>query len=187
MKKSHWIFSVSCLSQCVSEWCHACGRLSLMENNVDTSHPRNCSQLTCCLIKVIYWFIYGRMKVIAKWVHAALTSPEGLVHIFPKNHLSFFPDTLDGSTATIPNSTSDCFVASEISFKKKKTKQKLLYTLFIYHQPRSMILNTVNAPYLLSAQAAMLLNVNDAVRFVWSTWWVYFITEGWPVVGIMSY
>lgn len=75
MKKSHWIFSVSCLSHCVSEWCHACRRLSLMETNVDTSHPRNCSQLTCCLIKAIFWFIYRRLKMIAKWVHAALTSP----------------------------------------------------------------------------------------------------------------
>lgn len=45
-----------------------------METNVDTSQPRNCSQLTHCLIKIIYWFIYGRMKVIAKRVHTALTS-----------------------------------------------------------------------------------------------------------------
>lgn len=87
MKKSHWIFSVSCLSHCVSEWCHACRRLSLMETNVDTSHPRNCSQLTCCLIKAIFWFIYGRVKMIAKWVHAALTSPWGLPRISPNNCL----------------------------------------------------------------------------------------------------
>lgn len=50
-----------------------------METNVDTLHPRTCSQLTHCLIKVIYWFIYERLKVAVKWVHAALTLQSGLV------------------------------------------------------------------------------------------------------------
>lgn len=118
---------VSCLSHCVSEWwLPACRRLSLMETNVDTSHPRNCSQLTRCLIKAIYWFIHGRMKVIANCAHAASTSPQGLLRIFPKNLLiasawrtiaddpgsyilsKFLLDTQDGSTATTRNSTSDC-------------------------------------------------------------------------------
>lgn len=78
-------FSVSRLTLCRSEWCRACGRLSLMETNVDTSHPRTCSQLTHCLIKVIYWFIYERLKVAIKWVHAALTLQSGLL-------LDFFLD-----------------------------------------------------------------------------------------------
>lgn len=57
-----------------------------METNVDTSHPRTCSQLTHCLIKVIYWFIYERLKVAVKWVHAALTLQSGLLLYF---HLDF--------------------------------------------------------------------------------------------------
>lgn len=57
-----------------------------METNVDTSHPRTCSQLTYCLIKVIYWFIYERLKVAVKWVHAALTLQSGLLLYF---HLDF--------------------------------------------------------------------------------------------------
>lgn len=48
-----------------------------METNVDTSHPGTCSQLTHCLIKVIYWFIYERLEVAVKWVHAALTLQSG--------------------------------------------------------------------------------------------------------------
>lgn len=38
------------------------GLLSLTETNVDTWHRGTCSQLTRCLIKVIYWFIYGRLE-----------------------------------------------------------------------------------------------------------------------------
>lgn len=57
-KNSHCIFWVWCLSRCVSGWCQACRRLSLMEANVDTSHPRCCRQLTGCLIKVIHCFIW---------------------------------------------------------------------------------------------------------------------------------
>lgn len=57
-----------------------------METNVGTSHPRTCSQLTHCLIKVIYWFIYERLKVAVKWVHAALTLQSGLLLYF---HLDF--------------------------------------------------------------------------------------------------
>ncbi len=53
-----------------------------METNVDTLHPRTCSQLTHCLIKVIYWFIYERLKEAVKWVHAALTLPSGLILYF---------------------------------------------------------------------------------------------------------
>lgn len=48
-----------------------------METNVDTSHPRTCSQLTHCLIKVIYGFIYERLTVAVKWIHAALTLQSG--------------------------------------------------------------------------------------------------------------
>lgn len=61
-------------------------RLSLMETNVDTSHPKTCSQLTRCLIKVIYGFIYERLKAAVKWVHAALTLQSGLLLYF---HLDF--------------------------------------------------------------------------------------------------
>lgn len=57
-----------------------------METNVDTLHPRTSSQLTHCLIKVIYWFIYERFKVAVKWVHAALTLQSGLLLYF---HLDF--------------------------------------------------------------------------------------------------
>lgn len=53
-----------------------------METSVDTSHPGTCSQLTHCLIKVIYWFIYERLKVAVKWVHAALTLQSGLLLYF---------------------------------------------------------------------------------------------------------
>lgn len=65
-----------------SEWCRAWRRSSLMETNVDTLHPRTCSQLTHCLIKVIYWFIYERLKVAVKRVHAALTLQSGLILYF---------------------------------------------------------------------------------------------------------
>lgn len=41
---------------------HTQGLLSLTETNVDTWHRGTCSQLTRCLIKVIYWFIYGRLE-----------------------------------------------------------------------------------------------------------------------------
>lgn len=56
-------FSISRLGLRRSEWCCACRSLSLMETTVDTSHPGTCSQLTHCLIKVIYWFIYERLEV----------------------------------------------------------------------------------------------------------------------------
>lgn len=70
-------FSISHPGLRRSEWCRACRRLSLMETNVDTSHPGTCSQLTHCLIKVIYWFIYERLEVAIKRVHAALTLQSG--------------------------------------------------------------------------------------------------------------
>lgn len=66
-------------------------RSSLMETNVDTSHPRTCSQLTHCLIKVIYRFIYERLKVAVKWVHAALILQSALLLYF---HLNFNGDNL---------------------------------------------------------------------------------------------
>jgi len=62
-----------------------------METNVDTSHPRTCSQLTHCLIKVIYWFIYERLEVAVKCVHAALTLQSGLLLYF---HLDFNDNNL---------------------------------------------------------------------------------------------
>lgn len=57
-----------------------------METNVDTSHPRTCSQLTHCLIKVIYWFIHERLKVAVKCVHTALILQSGPLLYF---HLEF--------------------------------------------------------------------------------------------------
>jgi len=44
-----------------------------METNVDTYTPGTCTQLTHCLIKVIYWLIYEGLIVTVKQVHAALT------------------------------------------------------------------------------------------------------------------
>lgn len=57
-----------------------------METNFDTSHPRICSQLTQCLIKVIYRYISERLKVAVKRAHAALTLKSGLLLYF---HLGF--------------------------------------------------------------------------------------------------
>lgn len=62
-----------------------------METNVDTSHPRTCSQLTHCLIKVIYWFIYKRLKVAVKCVHTALILPSAALLYF---HLEFNANNL---------------------------------------------------------------------------------------------
>lgn len=62
---------------------HACRSLPLMETNVDTSHPRNCSQLTGCLIKVIHWFICGTAKALAKRAHAARARRSGPLRVSP--------------------------------------------------------------------------------------------------------
>lgn len=70
-------FSVSRLRPCRSKCCCASRRLSLMETNVDTSYRGTRSQLTRCLIKVIYWFIYERLRAAVKWIHAALTLQSG--------------------------------------------------------------------------------------------------------------
>lgn len=96
---SHWLFLVCCLSGCISGGCHAYRSLSLMETNVDTSHPRNCSQLTGCLIEVIHWFICGTTKALAKRAHAARARRSGPLRVSPRTshcqHLERHSDDLD--------------------------------------------------------------------------------------------
>lgn len=111
---SHWVFLVCCLSGCISGRCHACRSLSLIETNVDTSHPRNCSQLTGCLIKVIHWFICGRTKALAKWARAARARRSGPLRVSPFHcqHLERDSDDLD-SISVFSQDVRDVETASE--------------------------------------------------------------------------